>query len=55
MLAIDLLLTLNNPEELKRQIALRAALREQMVGQLYPSILQDEITKIRQCIVRLKQ
>ena len=43
----------DDPEELKAALRERQALRGQLVGQLYPSILADEEEKIRKRLEEL--
>jgi len=38
---------LSDPEEIRQEIAERQKLMHHMVGSLYPSIMQDEINKLK--------
>lgn len=51
---IENCLTIDDIEELKRQIQCRKKVMLELVGQLYPSILSDEIEKIENHINFLK-
>jgi hypothetical protein len=53
LLVIEKAMQLKSKEELKRQIKDREDMIGQMVGWLYPSILRDEITRLRERIAVL--
>jgi hypothetical protein len=46
MLPIEEALKLESLEEIQNEVTKRSELRQQMVGQLYPSILYDEICQL---------
>lgn len=48
-------LKLTDHEALRREVRERAALREMMVGSLYPSILESEIERLLNRIEELKR
>ena len=46
MRGINEALLLESIEEIEKEVSERSELRDQMVGQLYPSILYDEICQL---------